>query len=243
MQVEKLPYFDGETECMGFLAYDQEIKHKRPCVMIAPAWRGQDDFARERAMQLAKLGYVGFALDVYGEVLEVDHERASEAMAPFFLDRPFLRDRLLAAYSFILKHPMVDKKRVGAIGFCFGGLCVYELFRSGAPLKGVICIHAVLSNESQGQKAKIFSLSPNIKGSILILNGYDDPLVTSHDLSRVAREFSKAKIDWQIHNYGNTMHAFTNPKVNDEKNGTVYNEKADRRSWQSLENFFSEVFA
>lgn len=243
MKIEKLPYFHNDIECMGYFAYDDQVKGKRPAIMVAHAWRGQDEFARDKAIELAELGFLGFAIDIYGDGIEAkDNDHAKQLMAPFFVDRNLLRERCQAAYFFLKKHPIADIDRLGAIGFCFGGLSVYELFRSGVDLKGVVCFHPVLANEKEGISAKTFSLSPEIHGSILILNGADDPMVSTHDLFRVEKEFSKAKIDWQIHSYGNTMHAFTNPMANDVQAGTIYNEKSKNRAWKSMKNFFDEVF-
>lgn len=241
MHTERIPYLQGETKCLGFLAYDDRVKAKQPAILVSHAWRGQDDFARQKAIELAELGYVAFAIDLYGNGISVTDDEAAQYMVPLFLDRALLQARIGAAYECARKLPLVDPAKMGAIGFCFGGLTVFELLRSGVDLKGVVCFHGVFANEREGIKAKTVPISPNAKGSLLILQGELDPLVTVADLQNVQREMTKAGIDWQIHLYGNTMHAFTNPAANNPKNGAMYSQRATERAWRSMQNFFGEV--
>lgn len=244
MHEETVLYRSGDKEFKGYLAYDQAVKaKKRPAVIVAHAWRGQDDFAREKARELAKLGYVGFAADVFGNGLSVDNnEEASALITPLFLDRQLLRDRIRAAYDTVYDQKMVDKDRIGAIGFCFGGLTVIELLRSGADLRGVVSFHGILGDTFGKNKAKLAPNAKQIKGALLMLHGHDDPLVSREDIYAIETEFTKAGVDWQIHIYGHAVHAFTNPVVHDVKSGMAFNEKANHRSWQSMRNFFDEVF-
>ncbi|MBS0629477.1 MAG: dienelactone hydrolase family protein [Verrucomicrobia bacterium] len=242
MHTEKIPYFHGETKCVGFLAYDDNVQGRRPAVLVSPAWRGQDDFARQKAIELAQLGYVGFAIDMYGNGLSVTDEEAGQYMVPLFLDRSLLQGRIKAGFECVRKLPAVDPLKIGAIGFCFGGLTVYELLRSGADVKGVVCFHGVFANVREGVQVQTVPISPEANGSLLILQGEQDPLVSVADLQNVQQEMTKAGIDWQIHLYGNTMHAFTNPLANNPKNGAMYSEKATKRSWRSCQDFFAEVF-
>jgi len=242
MHTEKISYLQGETKCIGFLAYDDQVKPKRPAVLIVHAWRGQDDFARQKALELAGLGYVAFAVDLYGNGVSVTDDEAAQYMVPLFLDRPLLQARIIAAYECLRKLSPVDPTKIGAIGFCFGGLTVFELLRSGAALKGVVCFHGVFASEREGIKAKTVPISPDARGSLLILQGEQDPLVTPEDLQNVGKEMTKAGIDWQIHLYGNTMHAFTNPAANNPQTGAMYSAKAAKRAFRSMQNFFGEVF-
>lgn len=238
MHTEKLTYVHDTVNCHGFIAYDETIDYKRPVVLVAPAWRGQDDFARERAKELSLMGFVGFAIDIYGEGKCVSDEEAPEAMKPFWLDRLLLQKRAAAALDYIRKHPKVDPNRIGAIGFCFGGLTVYELFRSGADVKGVVCFHGVFDNEMEGYKAKTTPVSPKTIGKLLILHGDKDPMVSDQDLQRVKQEMTEAGIDWQLHIFGSAMHAFTNPLANDPNKGTVYNKLSAKRAWHLMRDFF-----
>lgn len=242
MYTETITYIHGETKCLGFVAYDERIETKRSTILIAPAWRGLDDFAKQKAIEIAQLGYVGFAVDLYGGGISVSDEEAAQYMMPLFLDRELLQGRIKAAYDCACDLSTVDSQKIGAIGFCFGGLTVFELLRSGVDVKGTVCFHGVFSNEKEGQKAKTTSISPAAKGSLLILQGQQDPLVSAQDLIDVEREMTEAGIDWQIHLYGNTMHAFTNPLANNPSNGAMYSRKATHRSWIAMQNFFSEIF-
>ncbi len=229
--------FDVQSE--GFMVHDEKITTPRPAVLIAHAWRGQDDFAREKARQLAKLGYIGFAVDMFGNKKNAaNDDEASALIKPLYLDRQLLQNRMIAAYETLIQQPGVDKTRIGAIGFCFGGLVALELLRSGTPVKGVVCFHAVLSNAG----AKTVPITKDIRGSILILHGYEDPLVSTEDVLHIQRELNEAKVDWEMNIYGHTSHAFTNPQANDTAKGLIYNERTSKRAWLAMKNFFEETF-
>lgn len=221
----------------GYLAYDPDIKGRRPAVLIAHAWGGRDEFVMEKANRLAELGYVGFALDMYGKaILGADTETNSKLMSPFMADRQLLQDRMLKALNTVKNVELVDRDRIGAMGFCFGGLCALDLARSGADLKAVVSFHGLL------QQPENTTPKP-IPARILALHGYDDPMVTPEDLLAFADEMNQYCPDWQLHAYGHAKHAFTNPQANDEALGTVFNANACKRSWQAMQNFFQESFA
>lgn len=218
--------------------YYQDGNVKRPCILVAHAWMGKDDFAKKKAESLAKLGYVGVAVDMYGKrAHSVDEAKA--LMNPLFMDRALLQGRLKVAYDLAKELPMVDSQKMGGIGFCFGGLAIIELFRSGVDLQGVVSFHAVLGRGS----AKPVPISKHIKGSLLMLHGHDDPLVTKEDIDQIQKELSDQKIDWQMHIYSNTSHAFTNPEAHEKAMGLIYNPLSEKRSWLSMKNFFEEKFA
>jgi len=241
MHTELLEYAEGKTTCEAFIAYDESKANKRPCVLIHHAWGGQGDFEREKAKKLAALGYVGFAIDVYGKGRRgASMEENAKLMQPYADDRGMLCQRLHAAFDAAKKHPMVDPSRVGAIGFCFGGLCALDLARTSGPssgLKGIVSFHGMFGPPKVAKQEK------KIAAKILALHGYDDPMATPQDLMAFAAEMTAAGADWQIHAYGNTGHAFTNPQMNLPEKGLVYNAVADRRSWIAMKNFFEEVFA
>lgn len=237
----KISYFSEGIECKGFVARPQSSR-KAPCVLVAHAWMGQDSFAREKARELARLGFVGFAIDVYGNgTTATTSDKALELMLPLFLDRASLQKRVLAAFEFAKTLDGVDASKIGAIGFCFGGQTVLELLRSGAAVKGVVSFHGVLGNALNG-KAAVLSKPKAMQGAALVLHGHDDPLVSHDDLVQLQKEFTKASIDWQLHIFGRTKHAFTNPEANDAAMGLVYDEKAHMRSWQLMKDFLKEVF-
>ncbi len=243
MLEETITYYVQNTACKGFLTFDNTSEDQRPGIIIAPAWRGLDEFAKAKARDLARLGYVALAADIYGDAKKArSDEEALALMKPFFLDRKLLQDRIHGAYQAILETPTCQRHKVGAIGFCFGGLTVIELFRSGTPIKGAVSFHGVLGNSIGEEKAATVPLAKNIEGSLLVLHGHDDPLVTSQDIANLENELTEAKLDWQFHIYSNTSHAFTNPTLNDPNNGLVYNQRSAARAWKSMQNFFKEIF-
>jgi len=243
MTSEVIHYQHDGVSFKGYLAKPDSVKEKIPAILIAHAWRGQDDFARQQADELAKFGYVGFAIDLYGnDALAQDDEEALQLMLPLFLNRKLLRERLQAGLKTLEKHSFIDQNAIGAIGFCFGGLCVIELLRSGAAIKGGVSFHGLLGDTIGNHKAH---LTPNetIKGSLLILHGYKDPLVSQSDIIAIQDEMTKAGVDWQMNFYGQAMHAFTNPQADDKNSGLVYNHRSADRAWRAMNNFFNEIFS
>jgi len=231
-------YLDGEVLLEGFFAYDDCVSGRRPAIMISHAWAGRDQFVEEKAISLAKLGYFAFAVDMYGKgILGKSIEENAKLMQPFIDDRRLLLQRLNAALYAVKQLPWVDDKNIAAIGFCFGGLCVLDFARAGVNVKGVVSFHGLVDAppKTEGEP-------PKITAKILVLNGADDPMVSSDQLVTLQQELNKAGADWQIHNYSQTMHAFTNPVANDPDFGTVYQGSSDRRSWISMKNFLEELF-
>ena len=230
-------YLDDNVMLEAFFAYDDAFEGRRPAVLICHAWGGRDDFVAEKAKKMAQLGYVGFALDMYGKgVRGSSPEQNAQLMQPFMDDRAMLQKRILAALHAVKLLPWVNEKKIAAIGFCFGGLCVLDLARTGAELAGVVSFHGLLGAPEN------LNL-PQINAKILVLHGHDDPMVPVEQVIALEQELTSAGADWQLHAYGNTVHAFTNPVANDPGFGTVYNALADKRSWYSMVGFFSEIFA
>jgi dienelactone hydrolase len=230
-------YLDGDVVLEAFFAYDDAVSGRRPAVLINHAWGGRDDFVADKAKKLAELGYLGFALDMYGKgVRGTGPEENAKLMRPFMEDRRLLQQRMAAALAAVKLMPWADDSRIAAIGFCFGGLCVLDLARSGADVKGVVSFHGLLGAP---EHIKI----NQIKAKILALHGNDDPMVPVEQVIAFEREMTQAGADWQLHTYGHTMHAFTNPVAHDPGFGTVYQADADRRSWQSMKNFLEEIFS
>lgn len=243
METKSVDYQIGKKIFKGFLANDESKKGKKPGVLVVPAWMGLDDFAKEKAKELAKMGFIALAADLYGEGKQAKNtDEAGSLMSPLFLDRALLKERVVGSFETLKKQEGVDQNKMGAIGFCFGGLSAIELFRSGVDVKGVVSFHGLLGPNLGDMKSKTVQIAKGIKGSILILHGHDDPLVSQDDIVNTQKEFTDAKVDWQMHIYGNTKHAFTNPEAHDESMGLVYNEKAKKRAWKSMTDFFEEVF-
>jgi dienelactone hydrolase len=231
-----LDYRDGGIRFEGFLAVP-EGRGRMPAVVIAHTWAGRGDFECGKARALAELGYVGCALDLYGEARRgTGPEENRSLMQPLLDDRGLLRARLLAGFEAVRALPEVDGDRVGAIGFCFGGLCALDLARSGAGLRGVVSFHGLLD------PPKGIELPP-IRAAVLVLNGNVDPWVKPEQVTALGRELTAAGADWQLHDYGGVYHAFTNPAANSRESGALYDARADRRSWRSMRDFFEEVLS
>lgn len=236
IKTQTIDYQDSDVALEGFYAYDDKQEGKRPAILIAHDWSGKNEFACGKAEKLAELGYVGFALDMYGKGKSgKTKEEKSALIQPFLADRLHLQRRILAAFNTVQTLPEVDTHRLGAMGFCFGGLCVLDLARSGADVKAVVSFHGLLQAPDDLAKH-------SITAKILAFHGFDDPMVTPDHIMNFGEEMTHAKVDWQFHIFGNAMHAFTNPQANDPGFGTVYQASADARSWVGMKEFFHEVF-
>jgi len=232
----QVEYKDGDILLEGYMAWDDTSSDRRPGVLISHAWAGRSEFEEGKAEQLAELGYVGFALDLYGKGVKGSNPEQNRAlMEPLLDDRPMLQRRMHLALENIRKQKEVDSERVAAMGFCFGGLCVLDLARTGADILGAASFHGLFNSPGNTDDNKI-------SAKVLVMHGWDDPMATPDHVLSLADELSAMEADWQIHAYGNTLHAFTNPAADDADMGTVYNADADRRSWQSLQLFLAEIF-
>ncbi|MEY3189916.1 MAG: hypothetical protein RIS10_33 [Pseudomonadota bacterium] len=230
-------YLDGDVLLEAFFAFDDAFQGRRPAVLINHTWAGRDDFVAEKAKKLAALGYVGFAVDMYGkDIMGSSPEENEKLMRPFMNNRQMLQKRMQAALYAVKLMPWVDDSKIAAIGFCFGGLCALDLARTGVELKGVVSFHGLLGKPDNTQ-------GNIIKAKILALHGHDDPLAPVDQVLAFEQEMTSAGADWQLHTFGNTLHAFTNPQANSPDFGMAYQADADRRSWLAMENFMTEVFA
>ena len=236
IETQTIEYLDDGVLLEGFVAYDTEIKKPMPGILIAHTWAGRDAFVCERAQQLAKMGYVGFAVDMYGKgVLGKNPTENAALMNPLKENRPALQQRMNQALKTLLTIEQVDKNKTAAIGYCFGGLCALDLARINAEILGAVSFHGLLLPPGNTENNKI-------PAKVLVLHGYDDPMVPPAMVSDFEQEMSNVNTDWQLHSYGGTMHAFTNPSANNPEMGTVYNPVADKRSWQSMTSFLAEIF-
>jgi dienelactone hydrolase len=236
IQTRLIDYVDGDTVLEGFLAWDDANDGPRPGVMVSHAWAGRSEFEDNKAIELARLGYTGFALNLYGKgVLGGSTDENAALMQPFLDDREMLQQRLLLSLNTMREQAEVDDSRTAAIGYCFGGLCVLDVARTGEDLAGVVSIHGLFATPGN-------TAGNSIRAKILALHGWDDPMATPDTAIALGEELSSMGADWQLHAYGNTMHAFTNPEANDPEFGTVFSPSADRRSWLAMQNFLAEVF-
>lgn len=221
----------------GYFAYDKSSSETRPAIMLAHAWDGQNDHMRTMAQDYAARGYLAFALDAYGKGKrgKADGDN-SHLMAPLLEDRAQLLDRLTASLNVLRAHKLADTTRVAAIGFCFGGLCVLDLARSGtSDLNGVVSVHALFSAPDIGPQKPI-----NTK--VLILHGWEDPMAPPQDVVNIATELTNAGADWHMTAFGHAMHAFTHEGANNPDMGVMYNAPAARRTQVATNAFLSEIF-
>lgn len=239
IQSEKVTYQDPKSAQIfeGVICWDDQLAGEKPGILVGHTFKGQSVFEVGKAQELAKLGYVGFALDMYGQGNRAtDQENADALMKPFLDDRSLLLNNIQLAYETLKNHREVDPSNCGGIGFCFGGKCMLDLARSGSEIKGVASFHGIYDEPELNHEG-------DISTSILVLHGWDDPLANPTSTVALGHELTKRKADWQILALGHTGHAFTNPAANFPEKGMYYQKSSNRRAWLAMTNFFEEVLA
>jgi dienelactone hydrolase len=238
VKTETVEYKDGDTSLTGYLTYDDAIEGKRPGVIVVHEWWGLNDYVRERAEMLAELGYVAFAVDMYGDRKVTEH--ASEAkgwMQQITENVDAWQKRALLGLDVLRKHELVSPDHVAAIGYCFGGATVMQMAYAGADLDGVVSFHGSLPPATEEQQK-------NIKAKILVAHGEADGFVPAERVLAFKEALDAAGADWQLVGYGGARHGFTNPSAGSYGvDGVAYDEKADQRSWVLMQSFFDEIFA
>lgn len=237
LRTETVEYTHDGTVLEGYLAYNDSIAGRRPGVIVVHEWWGLNDYIKDRAKQLAKMGYVVFAIDMYGKgVRAKTAEEAGMLAGMFRSNRQLMRARANAGLEVLKKNVMVNNDYIAAIGYCFGGGTVLELARSGADIKGVVSFHGNLDNPNPAD-------AKNIKARVLVLHGGSDPYVTPEQVMSFWKEMQGTNALWQMNVYSGAVHSFTNPASgSDPSKGVAYNERADNSSWEALKLFFSEIF-
>jgi dienelactone hydrolase len=237
LQTSVVEYTDKGTALEGYVAESNDVHGKRPGILVVPDWMGVSDPYKRIADKLADMGYVALVADIYGKgVRPANNQEAAAEATKYKTDRKLLRERVLAGLAELEKNPNVDPNRIAAIGYCFGGTTVLELARSGAPVLGVVSFHGGLDSPSPEDGKKI-------RTKVLVLHGADDPVSKPKDIAEFQEELRKGAVDWQMIYYGDAVHSFTQQKAGTDKStGNAYNEKADRRSWEAMKQFFREIF-
>ncbi len=239
---QTVAYEHNGTQLKGYLAYDDAkvTPGKTPGVLLIHEWWGLNDYAKSRANQLAELGYVAFAADMYGRgVTTEDPKKAGELAGPFY-GKPLMAERAQAGLDQLKKNSSVDPAKLAAIGFCFGGSTVQALAYSGAPLVGIVSFHG-------GPVPAPLETAGQVKTHFLLLNGAIDPMVPATAKADLEKSLEAAKIDYQSIDYSGALHAFTNPgadKLATEAGMTGkigYNNTAAERSWKQMQIFFDEI--
>jgi len=238
---EEVQYRDGNVVMKGYLAYDDAVKGKRPGVIVVHEWWGHNDYTRKRARMLAELGYTALAVDMYGDGKTADHpDTAGKFSGEVRENLPLMTARFNAARKVLVHHKTVDAKRIGAIGYCFGGGVVLEMARQGEDLAGVVSFHGFLKTENPAKPGKV-------KARVLVLNGAEDKFISPESIAAFKKEMEAAKVKYAFVDYPGSKHAFTNPEADtDGKKFNLplaYNAVADNESWYQMKNFLASVFS
>ena len=234
---EPLVYEGSEGIFEGTVSWDTAQTAPKPGVMIAPTFNGQSDFETQKAELLAELGYVGFAIDIYGQGKRATTpEDASALMAVLNDDRSLLLKHMQLATKTIRELPQVDENKLAAIGFCFGGKCVLDLARSGADVRAVVSFHGIYDSPP-------LAGAETIEAAVLVLHGWEDPLAPREQTVALADELTRHQADWQIHMFGHTAHAFTNPQAQAKESGMFFNPLSAERGWEMMQGFLRSQFA
>ena len=242
MKRKSIEYFDNSDKFIGELFYDSSITTAKPGILVFPAFEGRSDFALHYAEGFAKRGFVAFAADVYGNAKVASTlDGCFELIGPFLQEggRSLVRKRALLAYQTFLEQAQVLKNKIGAIGFCFGGMCCLEIARSGADITAIVSMHGLLSKSNLP--------THTIHSKILLLHGYKDPKAPPQELNDFAKEMDDANAeDWNFFCFGNAKHSFTDPQVGkmDEERekamGREYNPIIAQRAFRLSLDFFNE---
>ena len=238
VKTKVVEYRDGDTVLEGFVAWDPaRVGQSAPGVLVVHQWTGLTDYEKGRCRQLAELGYVAFAADIYGKgIRPAAPQEAGKQAGVYKNDRALYRRRLNLGLAQLKQQPGVAPQKIAAIGYCFGGTGAIELARSGADIAGVVSFHGGLDSPAPAD-------GKNIKAKVLLCHGADDPFVPAADIEAMKSEFNAAKVDWQLVAYSGAVHSFTQPMAgNDNSRGAAYNERADKRSWNAMQSFFGELF-
>lgn len=235
IKTESAEYRQGGTACEGYFAYDDAKSGKRPGILVVHEWGGLGDYVKQRSKMLAELGYVAFGCDIFGKgVRATTMEDCAKISEPYYKDRALTRARAQAGLEQLRGHSLVDTGKVAAIGYCFGGLVVLEMARAQMPLNAVVSFHGQFMTPEPAK---------SIKCKVLALHGAVDPVVPPEEVQAFEKEMEAAGADWQLVAYGGAKHTFTNFNLPTNLPGpAAYQEKADKRSWIAMQDFFAETF-
>ncbi|MBW4332197.1 dienelactone hydrolase family protein [Stakelama sp. CBK3Z-3] len=223
----------------GVIAWDDEVPGERPGIAVIPNILGQKEADNCKAEDLAQLGYLGFAIDLYGQGRRTRLEDADRGkyMDELNADRALLRARLEASLAELKKQPEVNAGKTAAAGFCFGGKCAIDMVRYGADILGAVSFHGVYDRPDYD------NVTP-MRAKLLVCHGWEDPIGPPESVVALASELTEGGCDWQLDAYGHAGHAFTDVDRKDGDNPALrFEPKADRRSWAAMRYFLEELFA
>ncbi|UYQ95177.1 dienelactone hydrolase family protein [Chitinophaga horti] len=239
LKEETVTYKDDTTTLIGYVAYNEASDAARPAVLVVPEWWGINDYPKARARQLAEMGYIAFAVDMYGNGFQAPTPKEAGAEAGKFYANPaMMKTRIEAALAKIKSFPQADTTRIAAIGYCFGGSVVLNVAKLGTPLKGVVSFHGNLAGAPANKEL--------LKAKILVCHGADDKFVSNEEIAAFRKGLDSIGADYKFIAYPGAVHAFTNP--GSTENGQkfnipiAYNAAADSASWNDMKTFFSTIF-
>jgi len=237
IQSRVIEYKSGGEVFEGFVAYDDAVAGPRPGVLIVHQWKGLTEYERKRAEMLAGLGYVAFCADIYGKGVRPEETKEASALAGKYKgDRALFRERLRAGLEVLAAQPEVEKSKLAAMGYCFGGTGALELARSGAAVRGVVSFHGGLGTPTPAD-------AQAIKGRVLVLHGADDPFVPEAEVAGFKKEMADAEVPYTFVAYPGAVHSFTHWTAGDDvSKGAAYNKEADDQSWVAMKEFFESLF-
>jgi dienelactone hydrolase len=236
---ENVTYTGDNISMSGFVAYDENKEGARPAVIVVPEWWGLNDYPKRRAKELADLGYIAIAIDMYGDGKVADNpDSAGKYATPFYKDPQMAKRRFDAALAKLKTYSQADTNRIAAIGYCFGGAQVLNMARLGENLKGVVSFHGNLMGVPADKKT--------LKAAILVCNGAADTFVSPGEIDKFKKEMDAVGADYTFKSYDGAVHAFTNPGATELgkkfKLNIAYNAAADSASWQEMKTFFGKIF-
>ncbi len=240
LKEETVTYNAGGVTFRGFIVYDESKTGKRPAVLVVHEWWGLNDYAKNRARQLAAIGYIAMAVDMYGEGKTASNPQEAQEMAtPFYKDPAMAKARLDAALEKTKEYKQTDAANVAAIGYCFGGSVVLNSAKLGASLKGVVSFHGGLKGVPANKKL--------LKAKVLVCHGDADKFVPQEDINNFKHEMDSIGAEYSFKTYADATHAFTNPDATatgKKFNMPIeYNAAADKASWEDMKAFLSDLFA
>lgn len=240
VQTQEMPYTAADgTRMVGYYAYDDAIEGKRPGVLVVHEWWGLNDYAKQRARQLAELGYSALAIDMYGEGKNTAHPKdAMSFMQAALANADAARGRFTAGLDLLKAQPQTDAELIGAVGYCFGGKVVLDMARQGVPLDGVVSFHGALATDTR-------AVPGSVKARVLVEHGAADSMVSPDDVAALSAEMVAAGADFQLVSLPGAKHGFTNPGADAHQAHGIdvaYDEQADRQSWEDMKRFLAETF-
>jgi dienelactone hydrolase len=236
---QSVTYDSDTTQMVGFVAYNEADSAKRPAVLVIPEWWGLNDYPKMRARELAKLGYIAFVADMYGNGAIADSPSLAQKYATPFYTNPALGNmRFLAALNKLKSYPQTDSSKIAAIGYCFGGSMVLNAAKLGAPVSGVVSFHGDLRGVPADKNL--------LKAKVLVCHGLADSFVPQEQVDAFKKQMDSIGADYTFKAYADATHAFTNPNATATgerfKMPIKYNAAADTASWKDMQDFFGRIF-